>query len=141
MNENFIPTTEHVREAYSVILEPKGEKLSITLSPEREAEFDRWLAARDAVITRAALKKLSGRVSALEVRWDGYDTPRAEGMSAAAGKIQALIAEQIDDIYKKARDPGGASSPPPSPSDSPPQKSRTVWKSASLQPAERISDE
>ena len=101
MNENFIPTTEHVREAYSVILEPKGEKLSITLSPEREAEFDYWLEAHDAEITRAALKKLHGRVSALEDRWDGYDTPRAEGMSYAAGKIRTIIAEQINDLRIK----------------------------------------
>ena len=64
MNENFIPTTEHVREAYSVILEPKGEKLSITLSPEREAEFDYWLEAHDREVAAKTLRDAAAAADA-----------------------------------------------------------------------------
>lgn len=103
MSEVYMPTADEVRGYYAGELNDSGVW---EYSLEREREFDRWLAAHDAEITRTALVKISGQVSKKEAEWDRRDGEHAEGMSHAAAKIQCYIAEQIDDMFKKAASRG-----------------------------------
>lgn len=74
--DDYTPTTEQVREAFSVPWhEPEDHDIG-----EYRAEFDRWLAERDATIEaaaeqRGAIKAL--REAAKDWRWSAWaDAPR-----------------------------------------------------------------